>query len=301
MSSVQNIKIEPVDVRWANPEMTKVTCLADVADSLSGTSFLLNSLLDAVGYYVWYDTGASTDPAPAGKTAAVVSITTGDSAALVASKTVAVLDALGDFNAKVLADDPASFNVETVGYGATTPSADVDTLFTFVEVLVGGVFDLGFTDGDVEVGLSEDLFDVVTHQLGTTVVDKIRTGINLEPISIVMKESDAAKIQQLLGEGSGANVTPAGGTELTGLGSDKKFTNISSQARRMILHPVRNASNDPSDDYVFWRTYPTITGMVFSGEADHKITVEFQVLPNELILEEVEFFGKGDHTQNFLR
>lgn len=70
-------------------EVTNVATVADVADSLNGDYFTINSGKDETEYYVWYKTsgGPVSDPAPAGKTGIRVNITTGDSANIVAAKT----------------------------------------------------------------------------------------------------------------------------------------------------------------------------------------------------------------------
>ena len=55
------IKLEPVDVTWGQPEVTKVVCVADSSDDLDGTYFTLST--PTTDYYVWMDGVAAADPA----------------------------------------------------------------------------------------------------------------------------------------------------------------------------------------------------------------------------------------------
>ena len=104
-------------------EETDVTTVADVADSLNETYFYFNTPANA--YYVWFNTGAGVDPAIAGRTGVEVTITTGDTAAAVATALQAELDALSDVTATVLVDvvsitnDVAGFVVDATDAGAT--------------------------------------------------------------------------------------------------------------------------------------------------------------------------------------
>lgn len=82
------------------PEVTQITCVADVADSLDSTYFLYNTPENQ--YYVWYSTGAGVDPAVAGRTGVPVVIATGATAAQVATATRNAIHALTDVNATVL-------------------------------------------------------------------------------------------------------------------------------------------------------------------------------------------------------
>jgi len=71
-----------------------ITTVADVAGSLAGTYFTLNTTFDKEQYYVWYRvSGAGVDPALTAATGIVVDIATNDTAPTVASATQAILDA----------------------------------------------------------------------------------------------------------------------------------------------------------------------------------------------------------------
>lgn len=118
-------------------EKTKVTCVADVADSLNGKYFVINSADDATSYYVWYKTsgGAVSDPAVSGKTGLRVNIATGATASSIASKTRDVLNSVNaDFSASV---SSADITVENVAVGYTTNASAGTSGFT-VTVLTQG-------------------------------------------------------------------------------------------------------------------------------------------------------------------
>jgi len=302
-NDVSNIRIEPVDLTWGNPETTKITAVADSTDSLDGT-FVAMTSATGVLHHVWYNTsgGGAPDPAPANSTPIEIAITTDDSAAAVATATITGIDGVALFNAKVDPDDSASYIVQNVGIGAATDTADgsAPTSFTILKLREGSSFELGFIDGDIDFSPTEDLFDVTAQQAGTQILDKIRTGNNVEPVAVAMKESVAAKLKVIL-EAGGASVTPGGGTEVTGWGETKRFLNISTDNRQLIMHPIRNISTDRSEDLAIWRAYPNLTGLNFSGESDRLINVEFQVIPDPLVLATLNMFIFGDHQQNLLK
>lgn len=121
-------------------EVTDVTVLA-ASGITTGDYFLLYSATDKTGYYVWYNKdGGGGDPAPAGKTAIPVVITTGDANTVVATATRDAINttAPADFTAT------ASTNVVTVtndAKGSTTDAKDSSggtaTGFTFAVTTQG--------------------------------------------------------------------------------------------------------------------------------------------------------------------
>lgn len=95
-------------------EVTEVTTVADVANSLNSKYFLISSV-DA-NYYVWYNTGAGVDPAIAGRTGIEISITTGFTANQVAIATYNTLvTRIAEFTVEILANLLTITNT-TVGY-----------------------------------------------------------------------------------------------------------------------------------------------------------------------------------------
>lgn len=302
MGTLSNIRIEPGDWTWGNPETTRVACVADSSDSLDGTYFTLYNTA-GVKFHVWYNTsgGSATDPAPAGSTAIEVALTTDDTAADVASATATAINSIAAFNSKIDSENSGSLIIQNVGVGAVTAVVtDVDTGFTMTQLREGSSFEIGYIDGDVSVGFTENFFDVTAQQAGSDILDRIRTGNTVNDISIAMKEGVAANLKTLM-EVGGASVTPNGGTEVTGYGQSKRFTNVSNQCRQLICHPIRKAANDFLEDFCIWRAYPMLNDYSYSGEANRIINVTFMVIPDALIANAQNKFVFGNHRQLFLK
>lgn len=111
-------------------EVTTVTTVADVANSLNGTYFLLNAGGDATEYYVWCKTsgGVASDPMVAGKTGIRYDVVTGDTANDVAIRLRdAIKSVVADFTATAVAN---VVTITTVKQGVTTNSAAGTSGFT---------------------------------------------------------------------------------------------------------------------------------------------------------------------------
>lgn len=105
-------------------QITTVLCIADVANSLNGDYFNINSAEDGALYYVWYKTsgGAVSDPAPVGRTGIRVNVVTNSTAATVGQLTRdALAGKLFDFTTSLATATVTVTNVN-VGY-TTAPSA----------------------------------------------------------------------------------------------------------------------------------------------------------------------------------
>lgn len=254
--------------------------------------------------------------------------------------------------------------------------------------------DLGFIDGDIEVSLEEQLYDVTAHQHGTNVLDAIRTG-KVQSVTMNLKESSVSQLASLIGMGgtsastaaaevteisiasvasiggkyfdissannavryrvwfdvnngssaptltgytgvevdldatptvaetttalqtalenlaaftaveSGGNtvtvtnaatgpaddavdgttgftitVTTQGAASKPAWGMDKDFTAVSNEAAVLILHPVVIAAGTATRDLVFWKAYPLLQSITFSGESAMMIPVEFKIYPD---------------------
>lgn len=118
-------------------EVTQVTCIADVADSLNGDYFVINSANDDRSYYVWFKTsgGAVSDPTVSGKIGVRVNVDTGSAASVVATKVRDALNSLPvDFSASA---SGSNCTVTNVGYGYTTDATAGTSGFT-ISVLTQG-------------------------------------------------------------------------------------------------------------------------------------------------------------------
>lgn len=122
----------------ATAEETTITTVADVADSLNGTYFLLNS--PTTHHYFWFNTGTAVDPGtqtpvPADlmingnlKSGHQVMITTNDTAAFVAAALDTAINLLPDYSSVVVLDVVTA--TSTI-LGAADNAADGATPTTF--------------------------------------------------------------------------------------------------------------------------------------------------------------------------
>lgn len=119
----------------AQAEVTSVKTVADVATSLDGTYFLLNSTTPT-SYYVWIEVDSSTnDPAPGG-TGINVEITENDTAAAVAAAIETAVDLEADFSAVSSGNEVI---ITAAATGACVDAADYDTGFDVTVVEQGHV------------------------------------------------------------------------------------------------------------------------------------------------------------------
>lgn len=302
-NAVSNIVIEPVDIAWGSQYRVCFGTIADVAGFLGGKYFTFST--PTIKGYVWLNTGASTDPAPATFTElAEVAIVSGDSASVVATKIAAALNLLAGTNGLHANSSGNELILESKSMGAPLAVATVGTsTFSVLLQREGSLLNMGYTDGNVEIGTELGLFDVMSHQTGTELLGQLVTGSTVGPISIVLKETVAARLKEFI-EVYGEAYTPAGGTEVSGWGAlagSKQFSNIANLGRKLVLHPTKNDASDLSGDLVFWNSFPNLTQIMISGEENRSLTVDFSIYLDESRVNEVSKFVYGDHTQNFLK
>lgn len=114
-------------------EITEITTVADVADSLNSKYFLINSVSGA--FYVYFETTTAIDPAVPNRTGIKVIIPTGASATVVAQNLRNKLSTyLDDFIATV---NTNVVEVTSVDVGESPDAVDVDTTFTFLKTQNG--------------------------------------------------------------------------------------------------------------------------------------------------------------------
>jgi len=155
---------------------------------------------------------------------------------------------------------------------------------------------LGFTEGDLELTLTEDAVDVTAHQEGTNILSAIRTGKGAE-LSISLKETNVALVKFILGQ-SGDVDNPSGATAnlVVGWGNSKDFTHVLSQAGKLVLHPVALASNDYSEDICAWKAYPVPESFTFSGENPSLLNCTFKCYPDTTKAGTFRLLVIGNHT-----
>jgi len=302
-ASVSNIVIEPVDLRWGNQHLV---CFDTVeASGLAGDYAEVSS--QTVDYYVWFDDGVAADPAVAGKTGIAVTIVGTETAVAVAGLIATAINAgsaTTGLHAKAITDE-AKVLIEVKDLGAPKSAFAAGTSgFTATVLKEGSELALGYLDSNVEFALGNTKFDVTSHQTGTEVIAALITGSEVGPITVTMKETVAAKLKEIMTT-VGQTYTPAGGTEVFGVGAlagSKQFSNAIADSKMLIMHPTKLPVDDYSQDYCFWSAWPNLNNLVISGEEDRKAEVEFSIYLDETRVNEVKkAVILSDWTQNFLK
>jgi hypothetical protein len=115
-------------------EVTGIGINDDVAGSLNGSYFLINSANDETEYYVWLNNGTASDPALVGKTGIEVAYNNNDSKHRLSFKLASSLNSVLDFGAEAQAD---ALLITNVTQGETTPTQDNNTGFQFYQIKQG--------------------------------------------------------------------------------------------------------------------------------------------------------------------
>lgn len=161
-----------------------------------------------------------------------------------------------------------------------------------------GAIDLGYLQGGIEVSLEEMLLDVTANQTGQSVLTAIRQGFNVE-VSCTLLEVTKEQLKRMI-TAAGGSYTPAGegATEVFGFGMSKQFSNVASDCQALTLHPVAKSASDHSGDWTFFKAYPMLSSINFSGEETLTLPITFKVYPDETTQGAVRYFAVGDSTQD---
>lgn len=294
-SSAVNIKIEPVNLDLSIEEQETLDFDGLAPADLDGKFLNMSTASDAILNYMWWDLDAgSADPNPGGRVSVETDIVTGDSASSIATKTQVIITALPGYTATV------SGTVVTVirtDVGDVTDTVDVDSNVLITKCQDGGSFDLGLLDGDVNPGFDEQLFDVTSHQTGTTPISALRQG-NSSELTTILQETTTSTLKEFFSKLTGGTFTPGGGTELFGQGSSRQGENVFVQARRLVFKPV-NATDDLGN-LTFWKAYPIPSSLTFSGESPKLLEVTWRFFDDPQRDSTISLFAFGDQTQSGL-
>ena len=290
--------LEAATARWGRSQCRTITTVADVADSLDGTYFDLNLIgydfLEAQ-YYVHF----GADPVIVGKTAIPATITTGDTAAVVAAAIKTAVDAADIACFVTVASDVVT--IENQVQGAVTAETDSgSTGFTLAVGTVGLSVELGATSGPLDLALSTEAVDIVSNQTGSLIGSQIFTGATAE-VSMSLIEVTKERFDILVGEVTGDSVTPVAGTKVTGFGESRLFQSLDELGGQLILHPIRLAASDKSADVVFHRSAPKVETLNFDGSSVQEMPVTFTAYLDQNFNSAINLFVKGDWTQKGIR
>jgi hypothetical protein len=296
----ENIQIQPAVFQWGQQNMTKFVLKSIIG--IGGKHFLIAKPTQE--YYVWFDDGSASDPAVAGKTGIAVTMPASPTISTTMAALVTALTTAG-FNVKSYVEAGVTYcYIQNKDMGTVVASAIGSLTSALAEVTTvrnGFLLDLGLSE-DVEISFSTSLLDVKASQFGTTVLERLRNGMNIESISINLKEVIAEKIKTIM-KPHYPSYTPsvAGATEVQGIGNSKDFLNVSADSGKLVIHPMKLPATNLAEDFAFWRACPLLSKLNFSGESEQVMSVEFSILPDYLLAKEVAHGVFGDHTQNFLK
>jgi hypothetical protein len=137
--------------RGETAQKTRVKFFGDIAGSLLGKYWLINSAEDAVNYYIWYNDGTAIDPALTGFVGLEIPINTNDPASIVCLATKRIMQGCLQFNIETNGNDVLL--LENVTNGFTTPSVDVNTGFGVTTTCTGITKRISSLELPQEVGI----------------------------------------------------------------------------------------------------------------------------------------------------
>lgn len=289
--------LEASNIFWGRGQCRTTTFVADIAGSLSGEYFDLNTI-DPDGnekeYYVLLEGSTPpVDPAPAGKTKISVSYTDGDSAATIAGLYVTALASVEVFKVD---NGDGTVTVENWYAGSITAEdyTNASSLTLTVDSAGFGGF-LGATSDAISFSFETTSVEITADQFGGSIVDEIITGSNAS-VSANLLEMNDERWEFIFGKGVG-DIVEGSSSNVVGLGESKLFANLNDQDGRLTLHPKRLPGTDRSADWVFWRSAPIPSETSFSGTEPQTLAVEFKAFLDSAIDKKVNLVARGDWTQ----
>ena len=292
---VANIRIEPVDATWKDYESESWDFTNATAAGLGGKYVVLTNAAGTL-FYAWFDeNNTDVDPAPGG-TAIEVNYAAAATPAAIATAFNTAVGAATGFDATLDTSGLISTSIRTA-FGSCTDSTvgNVGALIALTKQTDGKDVYLGLLEGDVSVSFEETTLELTAHQTGTTLLADLRQGVSAT-ISLTLKESDNTLRQTMFAGTAGGSVV-GGSSTVYGWGNLKQGLSSIVEAGRLILHPVALADADLSRDMCFWKAYPLISSIVFSGENPEIMEIEFKCYIDTGKAEGINLFMFGDHTQ----
>lgn len=289
--AASNVVISPVNVFWRIEAQHQLTAIADVAGSLGGKYFEL--MTDS---YVWFDTGSSVDPAPAGKSGITVVISDDDTAVAIASLMQIAIDADALYSATVT---DAVVDVTAVAVGSQTDTVDVDSGVSVSICRIGKNFNVGLLEGDVETSFSPSLFTIQSHQTGVTPLGALMQGFETIEATTIMLETTRSNMKEIYSI-YGGSVTPSGGTEVFGAGTGSVGKNMLIEAARLEMVPVNDLGTELSYPTNFMLAVPVPDTLTFSGENPRTLSITWSGYPDLSKNDKINAVNFGDAGQTGL-
>lgn len=253
-------------------ETKQETCItAKAGTSLGGKAWVYHVPNTQAKKYVWYNTGASVDPAIPNATGVEVDILVGDSAAQVATKTAAALALEAEVDSAVATNNEIKMIFTAAGPAYAARDAQASALKTGFSIAVAKFgwlqVDLGPTNGDITLTLEESLQDITSPQTGDYLLAQIRRGFT-GSAEFELKDVSAAQLQRLLTFSGQVFVSDdADSVVIGGLGQAKLFTSKEDAATQLVFRPSNKVADaDPSDDITMPFAVLSLGELVFSAE-----------------------------------
>lgn len=286
-TTTSSINLEAAYIYWGKED---VVCITPATGLVGGESFKLSNQEVKYAFYTTVDS-VGADPAIAGYTSVEVAVGAAYTVAEWNTAFKAAVEAL-EFIADI-STDGLSIKTATINIGAPLEVvADVDTGFTFDNTVLGIGGNLGKTADAIEASFDQTEFEVKSNQTGETLLGLLKTGSNAT-ISPNLIELSLARLEALIGGGYGDTFSVNSET-LIGDGSSKINADMGEYAGKLILHPVRLASDDRSRDFVFHKTVPKVSSLNWDGTDSQKMAVEFKALLKEEYDSSINLWSLGD-------
>lgn len=275
-SSASNIVINPVDVYWRIEHLSTYSFTGQTPAGIGGDYFDIYDT-DGVAARVWFDLdNLSVAPAtPSGGRLIEVNVATGNTATQIATAAKVAIDADSKF---VATSSTTLVTVKGAAVGEVTDPAQGTSTVSITVCYRGKDFNLGLLEGEPSPTFEPQVFDVVAHQTGTTILSKLVQGFtaNVETVLQETTKSNLKEMYKIYGEA----FTPIAGTEVYGAGTGSIGKNMIIEGARLEFVPRNSLGAELSYNYTFRLAIPVPGTLLFSGENPRTLTVTWDALPD---------------------
>lgn len=167
-----------------------------------------------------------------------------------------------------------------------------DLVFEISVVGFGGY--LGQT-GETDLTFNTELVQLLDDAQGTVIQEEIIVGYSAE-LPLPIKEMSTQRWKDLVGEVTG-NILEVNGKEVIGWGTAKLYQSMFQYSGRLVGHPVRNESNNISEDIVMLNTAPKFNSTNFSGANAQETEFLFTSYRDANADTKINLLARGDHSE----
>lgn len=294
-----DLKYDAVRIAWGRENCESVQFPDDVAGSLSAQYWVVNVIASdyetITAHYFWLNNGSSVDPMVPGATGHAIAYTDGDAGSVIAAAAQVQIDAVADLKGAV-SGDTVTYENAFIGKVEEGDKSNA-SLLTFVQLQesIGG--DLGATLEGIELAPAVTTGNLISNQTGNYILGQVLQGAEVS-LTASLAELTQERWETVVGGVVGDTFTPVAGTPLTGYGESKLFQNLFDLGGKLILHPIRLADNDRSEDVIFWRSAPLPETLNYDGLSQQGLAVSFVAYLDRSKPKEINIFARGDWSQD---